>query len=149
MSDITGLSQAEADALLSIEKRCEADHTWTFPALGGKISIPLVSYDRRESFLLDFSRGHIEIRKVKLQTRARQTIPLVRIDLFGAPHLNPDDSEVPCPHMHLYREGFGMKWAYPLPEHFREPSNLWLTLDDFLSYCHVTRPPLILRGVFS
>ncbi|HEY7442131.1 MAG TPA: hypothetical protein VH701_06920 [Vicinamibacterales bacterium] len=26
---------------------------------------------------------------------------------YGAPHRNPDDEEIPCPHLHLYREGYG------------------------------------------
>ena len=146
----TGLSQNDADALLVIEKHRESDRSWTFPALGGKLSIPLISYDRREHFLLDFSRGSIELRKVKLQTRARQTVVLLRVDLFGTPHLNPDGEEVPCPHVHVYREGFGHKWAYPLPaDHFSDPGNLWVTLDEFLAYCNVTQAPEILRGVFS
>lgn len=149
MSETSGLLQEDADALLSMEKHRESDRSWTFPALGGKVSIPLVSHDRREHFLLDFSRGSIELRKVKLQTRARQAVILARVDLFGSPHLNPDGEEVPCPHIHLYREGFGDKWAYALPEEFLDPANLWATLDNFLAYCNVTQPPVILRGVIS
>lgn len=150
MSETSGLSQEDADALLAVEKHRESDRSWTFPALGGKVSIPLVSYDRREHFSLDFSRGSIELRKAKLQTRARQTVVLVRVDLFGTAHLNPDGEEIPCPHMHLYREGFGDKWAYPLPQEvFHDPDNLWVTLDNFLVYCNVAEPPTILRGVFS
>lgn len=145
------LSQAEADALLALEKRCEPDRTWTFPAKGGKLSIPLVSDDRREHFLLDFSRGSIELRKVKLQTRARQTVALVRVDLHGTAHLNPDGEEIPCPHIHVYREGFGDKWAFSLSDYpqFSGSDNLWETLENFYSYCNVTQPPIVLRGVFS
>jgi hypothetical protein len=150
MSETPGLSQKEADALLAMEKHRESDHAWTFPALGGKVSIPLVSYDRREHFLLDLSRGSIELRKAKLQSRARQIVVLARVDLFGTAHLNPDGEEVPCPHIHLYREGFGDKWAFALPrEQFHDPDNLWVTLNDFLVYCSVDQPPTILRGVFS
>jgi len=146
----TGLSQEDANFLLAVEKHRESDRSWTFPALGGKVSIPLVSHDRREHFSLDFSRGSIELRKVKLQTRARQAVVLARVDLFGTPHLNPDGEEVPCPHVHLYREGFGDKWAYALPQEvFPDPGNLWVTLDNFLAYCNVTQAPTILRGVFS
>lgn len=145
------LSQAEADALLAMEKHAEEVRSWTFPALGGKLSIPLVSNDGRERFLLDFSRGSIEVRKVKLQTRVRQTVVLARVDLHGANHLNPDDSEVPCPHIHVYREGYGDKWAYPLShfQTFRDPGNLWVTLEDFYVHCNVTQPPSVLRGVIS
>lgn len=149
MSD-AALTQAEADALLAMEKHSAEDRLWNFPRLGGKLSIPLVSPDGRERFLLDFSRGSIEVRRVKLQSRARQTVPLIRVDLHGSPHQNPDGEYIQCPHIHLYREGYGDKWAFPLKaEVFRDPDNLWATLEDFYAYCNVTQPPNVVRGVIS
>ena len=48
--------------------------------------------------------------------RARQTVVLKRLDLDGPTHTNPDGEELPCPHVHVYRDGFGTKWAcYALP----------------------------------
>lgn len=147
----SALSQVDADALLAVEKHCEVSRRWIFPTRGGKMMIPLVSHDRRENFLLDFSRGTIELRKVKLQTRARQTVILARVDLHGPAHLNPDGEEIPCPHIHVYREGFGDRWAFPLSNYtqFRDPENLWETLENFYVYCNVTLPPNVLRGVIS
>jgi hypothetical protein len=37
----------------------------------------------------------------------------MRLDLDGPPHRNPDDEEIPWPHLHVYREGYGDKWASP------------------------------------
>ena len=51
------LSQAEVDALIVMEKRRSDDTEWNYPDLGGYVTIPLVSIDRRESFLLDLRRG--------------------------------------------------------------------------------------------
>jgi hypothetical protein len=31
----------------------------------------------------------------------------MRLDLDGPPHRNPDDQEIPCPHLHIYRAGYG------------------------------------------
>lgn len=51
------LTQAEANALTAMEKRRSDDMEWDYPDLGGSVTIPLVSIDRRESFLLDLRRG--------------------------------------------------------------------------------------------
>ena len=112
--------------------------------------LPLHSPDKREQFLLDLSRGRIDLLKVKMQTRGRQVVVLVRLDLGGAPHRNPDDEEIPSPHLHVYREGFGDKWAIPIPANrFRDTTDLWTTLEDFWRFCNVTQSPHIERGLFT
>ena len=68
--------------------------------------------------------------------------------LGGPPHRNPDGEEIGTPHIHVYREGYGDKWALPLPADFRSVADLGTTLDDFLRYCNVTRPPRIQKGLF-
>jgi hypothetical protein len=51
--------------------------------------------------------------------------------------------------LHVYREGYGDKWAIPIPaEAFRDTRDIWVTLEDFLRYCNVTQPPNIERGLF-
>ncbi len=149
MADIN-LTQTEADALIAMEKHRANASRSDFPLGGESVSLPLESADRREQFLLDMSRGRIDLRKVKMQTRGRQVVVLVRLDLSGAPHRNPDDAEIPAPHLHLYREGYGDKWAIPLPaEHFRDPNDVWITFEDFLRYCNITQPPHVERGLFT
>jgi hypothetical protein len=148
MSDIT-LTQAEADALIAMEKHRINEDRHNYPGLGGSICVPLTSVDKRESFLLDVSRGRIDLRKGTYQNRARQIVVLVRLDFGGQPHRNPDDVEVPSPHLHTYREGFGDKWAIPFPvDSFPDINNLGNTLDDFMRFCNITIPPLIAQGLF-
>jgi hypothetical protein len=144
------LTQAEADALIALEKHCVDNQTWDYPPLGGAIHIPLVSVDKREQFTLDICRGNINLLKGTYQNRARQAVILVRLDFGGACHRNPNDQEIASPHLHVYREGFGDRWAIPIPnEVFSNPTDLWQTLSDFLRYCNVTQPPLIIRGLFT
>ena len=116
----------------------------------GSLMIPLHSADRRESFVLDISQGRIDLLRGKYQNRARQVIVLIRLDFGGAPHRNPDDQEIACPHLHLYREGFGDKWAVSVPiDRFPRIGDLWRTLEDFMRFCNITQPPQIERGLFS
>jgi hypothetical protein len=111
--------------------------------------VQLQSSDRREKFLLDIGRSRIDLAKVKIQNRGRQIVVLVRLDLGGAPHRNPDGTEISAPHLHLYREGFGDKWAVPVPlERFGHLENLFTTLDDFMLFCNITQPPFIDQGLF-
>lgn len=143
------LSQAEADRLIGMEKKRANEERWSYP-MHGSISIPLVSLDKRENFLLDIERGRIDLLKGKYQNRARQTVVLVRLDFGGPPHRNPDGTEIGCPHLHLYREGYGDKWALTVPEgSFSDPTDLRITLDDFMRYCNVTSFPLIDLSLFT
>jgi hypothetical protein len=149
MADLD-LTQAEADALIAMEKHRVSQDRYSFPMAGESVAVPLQSPDKREQFVLDLSRGRIDLAKVKLQNRARQVVVLVRVDLAGAPHRNPDDEEIPCPHLHVYREGHGDKWAVALPpDRFRNPSDVWATYQDFLRFCNVTQPPEVDRGLFT
>ena len=144
------LTQAEADALIAMEKRRSDDTEWSYPDLGGYVTIPLVSIDRRESFLLDLRRGRIDLSKGTYQNRGRQVVVLARLDFGGAPHRNPDGEEIGSPHLHLYREGFGDKWAIPVSDdHFPNLHDAWQTLQDFMRYCNIVEPPMIQRGIFT
>lgn len=149
MADIN-LTQSEADALIAMEKHRANDDRPSFPMGGESVVLPLQSSDRREQFLLDLSRGRIDLLKVKMQNRGRQVVVLVRLDLGGAPHRNPDDEEIPVPHLHVYREGFGDKWAIPVPAgRFSNLSDVWVTLEEFMRFCNITQPPHIGRGLFT
>ncbi len=144
------LTQSDADALIAVEKHSATEDQHEFPITGGKISIPLLSVDKREKFSLDIYRGRIDLAKVTYQNRVRHTIPLIRVDLGGPPHVNPDGMSIPCPHMHVYREGFDDKWAQILPKSvFNSPNDLWETLQDFYKVCNITKLPSVERGLFT
>jgi len=144
------LTQAEADALIAMEKRRVDGISWDYPYLGRAVSIPLVSSNRREQFLLDLRRGRIDLSKGTYQNRGRQVVVLVRLDFGGAPHRNPDGEEIGSPHLHVYREGFGDKWAMSAPRgNFGDLTNPWQMLDDFMRYCNIVEPPNIRRGLFT
>jgi len=143
------LSQSEADALIAMEKIRVNELNTDYPSLGGRISIPLVSRNKREKFILDISRGKIDLLKGTYQNRARQVVILVRLDFGGQPHRNPDGEEISSPHLHIFKEGYGDKWAAPVPsESFSNTNDMWQLLEDFMCYCSITEPPRIERGLF-
>src|SRR3954468_24438924 len=78
----------------------------------------LMSLDRRERFVLDVERGRRKRTRLKYQTRGREIIILARLEIDGPDHVNPPTSphrpgeRIPCPHVHLYVEGFEDRVAY-------------------------------------
>jgi hypothetical protein len=73
----------------------------------------------------------------------------MRLDLDGPPHRNPDGEEVPCPHLHVYREGYGDKWAATAPiEIYPNTGDLFAAFEAFMGHCNITEPPAIQKGLF-
>ena len=136
------LTQIEADALLAMPKRPTTADAYDFPAPGGNVSVPLVSHDGREEFLLDVWCGKIVLNKVRYQNRARGTIALARLELNGRPHTNPDGQVLDGNHLHRYREGYADKWAEPVPPSlFPNIGSLLSALDAFLRFCNIAPGP--------
>jgi len=100
--------------------------------------------------MLDITRSQITLTKATFQNRARAAIVLMRLDLDGPPHRNPDGEEIPCPHLHLYKEGSADKWAVPAQiERYSNPSDLFATCDAFMLQCNITDKANIQKGLFS
>lgn len=142
------LSQTEADFLIQAAKRLQDSISLIFPAPGEKMSLVAKTLDEREQFLMDVNRGRLRLRKCTYQERYQAVELLVRVDLDGPPHRNPDGTIVPCPHIHVYREGYADKWAEPLPlDRFSDPGDLAQTFRDFLQFCNVQEVPEIQASI--
>lgn len=75
---------------------------------------------------------------------------LAKLDFGGASHRNPDGEEIGSSHLHLYREGFGDKWAFPVPpDSFSNLDDPWLTFTDFMRFCNIIQPPFIQQELFT
>jgi len=135
------LTQAVADALIGMKKTFLNNAVISLTA-GSDLSYELEASAANERFLLDLSRGTIRLSKFKFQTRARTAIVLVRLDLDGSPHTNPDGTRIGGTHLHVYREGYDDKWAYPLDPHiFDNPSEIETTFKHFCIYCNIVGLP--------
>ncbi len=136
------LTQAEADALMAMEKHRLSDDAVPFPAPGRNLTVELRSTDNREQFLLDVWRSGKNPLRARFQIRAKRAIILARIDLGGQPHSNQEGvPDIPAPHLHLYREGWD-NWARPVPSgNFTALDDQYRTLEEFMVYCNITLPP--------
>ena len=150
-------TQSEADALIKLPKIKNSSDSYDFPLPGKNLTISIISQDERENFLIDINRGRIQLKKCTYQERYQTIIILVRLDVDGPSHTNPEVVDAPlpsltpyngqtidCPHLHLYVEGFMDKWAIPAPNsNFPDTTDLYRTLQDFFRYCNVVEPPKI------
>lgn len=136
------LTQSEADALLAIQKQFVNTKVLNLGQVALDETHDLISLDGREKFLLDIWRGGINLKKYRYNNRARVIYILARVDIGGPPHRNPDGEIVQAPHIHIYREGYGDKWAYPISKYsFSTPIDMITVLRDFAKLCNITPLP--------
>lgn len=101
------------------------------------------SLSSKDVFLIDFHRGSIEISNYTINKRYRQSIILLRYDKDGR-HTNPDGEKLEGPHIHLYKEGYNDKFAYPISVIGIEVSDQMETVFmKILYFCNVKNIPSI------
>jgi len=63
---------------------------------------------------------------------------LLRLDIIGPPHTNPDGTKVPCPHIHIARDYYDDSWAYEFsPPDVSNFDSLVSQLYEFMVHCHI------------
>ena len=135
------LSQEEANSLIEYLKEIkDLSETFPFPQPGEDKKLDLVSSDGKHAFIVDINRkGYINFsRKCTYQGRYQKDVILLRLDVDGPEHTNPDGTILPKTHLHIYREGFGDRFAIGLPSDINNTNDLIQTLIDFLKYFKTT-----------
>ena len=131
----------DAQGLIQIMKRLLEKKDYIIPRQGSKSTIDLVSvFSEKDRFKVDFNRsGRIRPDKYTLLLRYGKDQGLLRIDIGGPDHANPDGSIVPCPHIHMQTHETGLwdAWAYSIPVVFGNVQDKIETLKQFLAYCNV------------
>ena len=135
----TVLTDALFAQLLDMEKVFEQEVI--LPTDVEKKAYNIKSADGTEHFVLNVERGRVfELVKSKLNTSYRK-IPIVRVEFNSRPHRNPDGQKIGRDHIHIYKEGYGMSWAYDLEsfneKYFHTPENFDSLFVDFCSYCNI------------
>jgi len=142
------LTQVEADSLIAMRKMFEQTTAISISP-GSDQTHELISDDKKERFLLDIWRGSLRLSKIKKQIRGRKVIILVRLDIDGSPHTNPDGTTIGGSHLHVYREGYENKWAYQIdPKDFGDITNIRRVFEDFCRYCNIENIPAFQGGLF-
>ncbi|MDO5845395.1 MAG: hypothetical protein Q4Q04_00580 [Methanocorpusculum sp.] len=140
-------SQAEADRLIGIEKVRATDEIFVYPSAGKKLEIPLTSTDCRDEFILSVVPGKIEIITTRNQLRTKNNTVLLRLDTGTKPHKNPDGQVLQCPHMHVFKEGYGIRYAWPLDTAvFTNCDDPFQTLQNFMTYCNIQKKTHLTKG---
>ena len=138
------ITQAEYEVLMKLDKEFE---DLTTPIQLGPAPIKwtrqLNSLQSKETFLIDFYKGRIELTKYTFNKRFHQTIILLRYDNEGR-HTNPDGKQLSGPHVHFYREGYNDKFAFPVSEiGITSSDTIENVLNKFLQFCNVKKIPSI------
>ena len=143
------ITQTEFDFLMSEEK--------SFDDLASPIQLgpapiqwtrQINAVATKEIFLLDFYRGSFELSKYTVNKRYRQTVILLRYD-NGGRHTNPDGVLFEGAHVHLYREGFNDKFAFPVSEIGVDNSGSMDTVfTKIMHFCNVKKFPTIEVSMF-
>ena len=86
---------------LTETKKITKKNNINLPGIGEKDTIDLITNDLKEKLFLDINRqGRIEL-KVTIQNRYR-TLPIIRVDIDGPPHMNLDGTYSSRNHIHFY-----------------------------------------------
>ncbi len=133
------MTREQAQDLIQVMKKLMLTGTYYFPATGQMNSIPLQSMQSpKDNFTVYVNRkSTIVPGKYTILLHYPQE-DLLRIDVNGSEHVNPDGTRVPCPHIHLRTQDTGKwdKWAYDIPAVFGNTDEYVNTVRDFLQYCH-------------
>ena len=141
------MTNLEFKNLLQMKKVFVKDNV-SLPSRGEAGIFDLKSKTTNDKFYLDVDRrGRIEFSKFKIQNRfAGNKLPLVRIDIDSAPHMNPDGSKTSRNHIHIFKEmendTGNLPWAYSLedfePINFnRDCINFMEIFSGFCEYCNI------------
>ena len=145
------MKQDFARYLMNLNKKIVEPHI-SFPTPNAKLTLNVESLDGSETFLLDINRsGRISISRCTFQERYGVVDILVRLDLdkYKQPQ-NPDGTIFMGPHIHIYREGYGDRWACLLSDfeayRFSSSDDLLTSFTEFCDYCNIKTIPAI-QGV--
>jgi hypothetical protein len=138
------LTQQEAEKLIAMKKVFSDDGAIILNDSFNQ-TIPLISENRQEHFLLDLKQGRIDLKKLKYQNRYDEIIQLVRFESKGV-HENPDGEIIKGAHIHIYKEGYGDKFAFPAKD-FENSNEVLETLTKFCEFCNIDSKRFVFQSL--
>lgn len=133
------MTQEQSQELIQVMKKLLLTGTYYLPPTGQVNFIPLQSLQTpKDRFTVYVNRKSTIIPgKYSILLHYPQE-GLLRIDVNGPVHKNPDGTIVFCPHIHMRTKDTGKwdVWAYDIPAVFGNTNDCINTVKDFLQYCH-------------
>ena len=114
MSDKGKLSQDEADRLIRMLKTTLTTEI-NFPTMNTATEFDVQGDTTHDLFTIKIFRSKIKHNKYAFGARIKKdSILLLELHINpGNPHSNPDGEKIIGSHWHIYREGYGRKFAFP------------------------------------
>lgn len=115
-----------------------------------KVTEELLSDEYGDIFKIDMRRSCIELQLVNLNTRAHDSFVLARLDINDREHKNPDGVIAPKTHIHIYKEGYGARFAYnPEDLGFTDLENVTSLILQFLDFCKIKKDNIKIQEVLN
>jgi len=134
------VTKESAQELIHVMKEIVEKGIYNLPKQGSQNKILLQSVlSKRDKFDVVVNRvARINPSKYTLLLNYPEE-GLLRVDVNGPNHVNPDGAKVPCPHVHMRMKDTGKwdDWAFDLPAVFGNTEDCAATVRDFLQYCQV------------
>jgi hypothetical protein len=108
----------------------------THPSNGDKLKLHLKNSLNQDNFELNISTHSIRIEKTNYHLQENRILPLLRLEVFATPHKNPNGEKISENHLHIYKEGFEDRWAYPVDhilKHSRDRIIIFQSLLDTIN----------------
>lgn len=142
------ITQLEYEFLMGLQKKFANDQEIEIGPAPIKWTREVNSTESHDLFLIDYHRGKLQLLKYTLNERFRQTVCLIRLDTAGR-HTNPDGIHFDGPHIHIYRDGFDDKFAYPVETAgIKDPTNIGNSVKEFLEFCNIRNVPPIQNSTY-
>ena len=109
----------------------------------------LIGEDRRSRFRLETWFHKAVTSRYVYVNSVHASIELVRLCAGDRRrHPNPDGTIIRGNHLHVYREGFGTRWAIPLSDcGFSDIVDFGTVLREFCRYCNIADVPELQLGM--
>jgi len=135
------INDQEFSRLMQMKKRFTKAPV--LPKTNSKSIYQVIGDTPQEKFEVHIERKNViefQADKSKFQESYYKTA-LIRIEIDAPPHMNPDGNWTGRNHIHIYREGAGLLWAYDLssvaPNLFLDQNHFLSLFCDFCQYCNI------------
>ena len=146
------MTDLEYSTIMKMEKHFK-NCTIDLPKAGEKRKVDVLSRTTNDCFVIDIDRrSSITLNRQKIQERHINTQErLIRLEIDGRPHTNPDGTLLSGNHIHIYKEGHGLSYAFELSDFenglFANIISFYDLFCSFCKYCNIGLQGITIQDV--